>query len=36
MLNEIIVGLWKMAWFIIPIFGGLVIGGIYEQKTKRN
>ena len=34
MLNEIIMGLWKMGWFIAPIFGMLIAGGIYEYIKK--
>lgn len=36
MLNEILLGLYKSLWFIIPFFGTLVVGAIYEQKAKRN
>lgn len=36
MVSEIILGLWKMIWFIAPIFGVMIVGAIYEQKTKRN
>ena len=36
MMNEILIGLWKMAWFFGPIFGVLLVGGIYEYVTKRN
>lgn len=32
MLNEIMIGLYKMAWFLAPIFGVLVVGAIYEHK----
>lgn len=32
MINEIILGLWKMAWFIIPLFGVLIVGAIYERR----
>ena len=31
MLNEIIMGLWKMGWFIVPLFGTLIVGGLYEH-----
>ena len=36
MLNEILLGLYKSLWFIIPFFGTLTVGAIYEQKAKRN
>lgn len=32
MVNEIILGLWKMAWAWIPILGAMIIAGIYEHK----
>lgn len=32
MINEILMGLWKMAWFIVPIMGGLIVGAIYERR----
>lgn len=34
MLNEIILGLWKMGWFIVPLFGTLIVGGLYEHFKK--
>lgn len=36
MLMEIALGLWKMGWFIAPLFGMLIVGGIYEHITKRD
>lgn len=36
MLNEILMGMWKMGWFFGIIFGVLIAGGIYEHITKRN
>ena len=36
MINEIMMGLYKMAWFFAPIFGLLIVGGIYEYVTKRD
>lgn len=36
MMNEILTGLWKMLWFFGPIFGVLIVGGIYEYVAKRN
>lgn len=32
MFNEIVLGLWKMSWFIIPLFGMLIVGAIYEGR----
>lgn len=32
MVHEIILGLWKMGWFIVPLFGVLIIGAIIERK----
>jgi len=32
MMNEILVGLYKMLWFLGPIFGVLLVGAIYEIK----
>ena len=32
MMNEIVMGLWKMSWFIIPLFGMLLVGWIYERR----
>lgn len=34
MLNEIMLGLWKMGWFIVPLFGMLIVGGLYEHFKK--
>lgn len=34
MLNEIMLGLWKMGWFIVPLFGTLIVGGLYEHFKK--
>jgi len=34
MLNEIMLGLWKMGWFIAPLFGTLIVGGLYEHFKK--
>lgn len=34
MLNEIMLGLWKMGWFIFPLFGMLIVGGLYEHFKK--
>lgn len=34
MLNEIMLGLWKMGWFIVPLFGTLIAGGLYEHFKK--
>lgn len=30
--EQIILGLWKMAWFWGTILLGLIVGGIYEHK----
>lgn len=30
--EQILLGLWKMAWFWGTILGGLAIAGIYEHK----
>lgn len=32
MFTEIVMGLWKMGWFIVPIFGMLIVGWVYESK----
>ena len=32
MFNEIVIGLAKMWWFIVPLFGGLLVGAIYEGR----
>lgn len=32
MLNEIVIGLIKMWWLIVPLFGTLIVGAIYESK----
>ena len=32
MLNEILMGMWKMAWFWGIILGGMIGGLIYEKK----
>ncbi len=32
MVNEILMGLYKMAWFIVPIMGALLVGAIYERR----
>lgn len=34
MFNEIVMGLWKMMWFLAPIFGVLVVGAVYEYKHR--
>ena len=30
MFNEIVIGLAKMWWLIVPLFGMLIVGAIYE------
>lgn len=32
MLSEIIIGLWKSAWVLVPVFGMLIVGAIYERR----
>lgn len=32
MFTEIVMGLLKMWWLIVPLFGMLIVGGIYESK----
>lgn len=32
MFSEIVLGLWKMGWFIVPLFGVLIVGAIYEGR----
>lgn len=32
MFNEIVIGLAKMWWLIIPLFGMLLVGAIYESR----
>lgn len=32
MFNEIVLGLLKMGWFIVPLFGMLIVGAIYEGR----
>lgn len=34
MLHEILLGLWKGAWFIIPFFGTLIVGAIIEARHR--
>ena len=30
--EQILLGLWKMAWAWIPLMGAMIIAGIYEHK----
>lgn len=32
MFNEIVIGLAKMWWLIVPLFGMLIVGAIYEGR----
>ena len=32
MINEIVIGLAKMWWLIVPLFGTLLVGAIYEGR----